>query len=934
MDRGAHIHRCDFQVHTPRDPNWSGSVPVTDDERKAYARDFIAACRKKGLDAVAITDHHDMLFVPYIRQAALEETREDGSALEPHERITVFPGMELTLGVPCQALLILDADLPDDQLGVVLEALAITPIPAEEPQQPPASVLSHTNLLSDVHRELDKREWLRGRYILFPHVTDKGHQTLMRSHMGPKYAEMPCVGGYVDGDFESKTGEGNRKIFAGLDANYGNKRIAVFQTSDSRGESFEKLGRHSTWVKWAEPTAEALRQACLAQESRISLESPPLPTTALTKLRVSNSKFMGPIDLEFNAQYNAIIGGRGTGKSTCLEYIRWALCDQPIQPVGDEELPDHAQRRDALIADTLSSMDATVDVEFLVNDVSHTVRRSSTTGELVLKVGTEDFAPATEVDIRALLPMNAYSQKQLSSVGVRKEELTRFLTAPLQEALELTRQKLDKLAGDIRQNYAALQQRRSVERAVARDDLQIQSLTQQADTLRASLGAVTEEDQTTLSQKPLHDEADEALSEWDRSVSSAKNAASEFQSEITRLQAGLDASLEHLPNADQLAAVRSELTSLLEDLKAQADAAVARTGQLRAPESQYNTALAALENKRTEFSTAYDSAKERSSAHESRLKQLTELEGRQRAIRETLGEQRAELAQLGDPAAEHTQLREQWRTLHIERHQLLQAQCEALKSASNGLIAAELTRAAGLVDLTERFRGAIARSNVRGNKVESLLGAIVETDEPFALWESVLEELESLAQFEAGEESTAPLPDCPQLKSHGFAITDLQRIGTRLTPDGWLDLALAPIEDQPRFRYQVREDEFIDFERASAGQQATALLRVLLNQGGPPLLIDQPEDDLDSQVVVEVVERLWSAKVSRQLIFTSHNANLVVNGDAELVVCCDYREATDHSGGRIKLRGAIDVGDVREEITTVMEGGERAFKLRKEKYGF
>lgn len=99
-------------------------------------------------------------------------------------------------------------------------------------------------------------------------------------------------------------------------------------------------------------------------------------------------------------------------------------------------------------------------------------------------------------------------------------------------------------------------------------------------------------------------------------------------------------------------------------------------------------------------------------------------------------------------------------------------------------------------------------------------------------------------------------------------------------------------------------------------------------------MIDQPEDDLDSQVVLDVVERIWSAKKNRQLIFSSHNANLVVNGDAELVVCCDYRVSGDQSGGKLKLEGAIDMPPVREEITRVMEGGEKAFRLRKEKYGF
>ena len=56
MDQGAHFHKCDFQAHTPRDLNWEGAGAVTDAERIQYAQDFVAACREKGLEAVAITD--------------------------------------------------------------------------------------------------------------------------------------------------------------------------------------------------------------------------------------------------------------------------------------------------------------------------------------------------------------------------------------------------------------------------------------------------------------------------------------------------------------------------------------------------------------------------------------------------------------------------------------------------------------------------------------------------------------------------------------------------------------------------------------------------------------------------------------------------------------------------------------------------------------
>lgn len=61
---------------------------------------------------------------------------------------------------------------------------------------------------------------------------------------------------------------------------------------------------------------------------------------------------------------------------------------------------------------------------------------------------------------------------------------------------------------------------------------------------------------------------------------------------------------------------------------------------------------------------------------------------------------------------------------------------------------------------------------------------------------------------------------------------------------------------------------------------------------------------------------------------------MFVNGDAELVIACGYRKAGDQSDGRIKLGRAIDIPIVRDEITTVMEGDEKAFLLRKEEYGF
>jgi type III restriction enzyme len=86
--------------------------------------------------------------------------------------------------------------------------------------------------------------------------------------------------------------------------------------------------------------------------------------------------------------------------------------------------------------------------------------------------------------------------------------------------------------------------------------------------------------------------------------------------------------------------------------------------------------------------------------------------------------------------------------------------------------------------------------------------------------------------------------------------------------------------------------------------------------------------------MLEIVKQLWLAKGMRQIIFASHNANLVVNGDAELVAWFGYRNEGDQSRGTIMGVGAIDVTEVRDAIKAIMEGGEAAFRLRREKYGF
>lgn len=929
MDKGAHFHRCDFQVHTPRDLNWVGQNAQTPAERRAFAEELIAACRQKELDAIAVTDHHDVALIPYIVDAAASETDSLGNPLPAHKQVVVFPGMELTLGVPCQALLLLDADFPTGFLEQVVQALSVMPAPAEDNKHAQTERLGHITDLSEFHKLLSQKPFLRDRFIIMPHVGEGGTSTILRAGFAQHYKTMPCVGGYLEKPVTSH-GTGNAEIVAGRNREWGNKAIGIFQTSDNRRRDFANLGKHTTWVKWARPTAEALRQACLARESRITHNPPQLPSTRVLSVEVSMSRFMGPIFLELNPQYSALIGGRGTGKSTILEYLRWALCDQ--SPAIDDDTPEFQKRSRSLIAHTLIPVDGVVTVAFEKNGISHTVRRKSASNELLLKIGDAEYQACTEVDIRTLLPVHGYSQKQLSSVGVRLDQLTRFVNASIQQDLtDLAEERAD-LQAKLRLAYDNVARHRDLSARIAKHEIERTSSAEQIEQLRASLQGLSDADRAIISSRTLREEEARLVDGWAVQIAEA----------VATLQAAEDALLDTpLPLLGKETPEQLLLESMRSDLSAWATTARADLSRLRnlLPPggnglAEYQRSAALWEERRRLADAEYEAAKVRGAAHDGTLKQIREVEERVKKLDADLMDLKRTLARLGEPVGQFEQLRAQWTALHSRRTQLLAAQCDALTTLSQGQIRATLKKGHNTTRIEAELRDRLKGTKVRAERYEALWGRLRGASDAFGEWQVLLEEFEQLARVVVEDEAAVVLPSTPLLEACGVTIRERQAIARQLTPATWITLFVQELEDEPVFEYRARETEYIPFNEASAGQQATALLHVLLNQEGPPLIIDQPEDDLDNKVMEEVVRELWRAKSQRQLIFASHNANLVVNGDAELVVCCDYRVAGEQSGGHVKLQGAIDIPEVNAEITAVMEGGRAAFKLRREKYGF
>jgi chromosome segregation protein len=935
MNKGTKFYNCDFQVHSPRDINWSGVKPTSDEDRNEYAERFVLACRDKNVNAVAITDHHDLTFFTYIKNAAQNEVDETGTPVPETNKLIVFPGIELTLSnPPCQALLILDSNFPEDQFSRILHKLSLEPSPVEnQSTQETTPILSSVVAdLNDLHVKLNTLEILKGKYIILPQISRKGHKALLRKGFQEHYRNMCCVAGYVDGAIPSND-KGWEDIINGVSREYGFKSVAVFQTSDNRKETFEDLGTSTTWVKWAIPTAEALRQASLAKESRMSINEPELPQVFINKISVTNSKFLGRIELELNQQYNAFIGGRGTGKSTILEYIRWGLCDQIIGSQNSENQSEISKRRQVLIEKTLMPFSGEVRISCIINGIEHIVKRNSVTKEIQLKIGSNEFSKVSEDEIRRLIPIQAYSQKQLSSVGVRTDELKRFIQQPISNELNDIRFNLREVSKNIKLAYNNLIRKKEIQTEIVELNLQSKSITEQVENLRKSLKGISEDDKKVIQTKQLYENEKTYIRESKNEIDLFKTKFEEIQISLEDYPNLLDSGTA-IENRDLINKIEQEKIVKFDIIKSKLSELLEQFKDKNLIE--LNKLISDWTTLKTTFDASYNQIKEKATSNESTIKEINNLENRTREITNSVNERLTRIKELGNPESNFSEQKESWYEFHRNKVDLLDNQATQFTKLSNGIIKAEVTKNISIEIIREQLTNSFTGSRINRDKIDSICEQITQSENPLETWKSLLEELRLLAEYRITEDKPIQLPETKILTEAGLNDGNREKVVELFKPENWLSMMTQEIEFEPSFFYSTGNtmEDTIPFSEASAGQQATALLSVLLNQEGIPLLIDQPEDDIDNRAINDITQNIWAAKSKRQLIFTSHNANLVVNGDAELVVSCDYKESSQQTQGEIKFEGSIDNPEIKNEITTIMEGGEKAFILRKEKYGF
>lgn len=937
----AYWRKCDFQIHTPRDPNWAGLRPVgvgdalpdtgepatqadVDAARRQWAETFVQACIDRGLGAVALTDHHEMVMVPHVQQAIADKRQVD-----PDFDLWLFPGMELTARSGVQCLILFDADLPEEwrheaqgRLGIVRPALN------EQAARAPAVVQLAYNY-ADIANELNTTPDLRGRFIVLPNVSQGGQHTVLTGGCHADFLRMPYVGGYLDkGQTIETLSNRFRTRLSGTDPTWSTRFIYPLPTSDSRSSDFRDLGTNETWIKLASPTAEAVRQAYLGHPSRIRITVPEIPSLTVSRIAVNGSNILQQPVLDLSPELNSVIGGRGSGKSSLLEYLAFGLgrssYDQPREHYSGRD------RMHSLVNDSLVTKNGTVQIQVQQDGAIFEVSRGPATAYQPVVTYPDGTAQTITVkELRDLFPSVVYSQSELAEMGKStgrrtqlsdllqfvnqeyKQEDDRLLTA-IDDAKSGTRTAIQHLT----EHWAHKAQLRAL--VTSKD-----SLKQRIQALEKTLPTQSEDDQAKVAYF-------ETVSDFETKRSQASDHADQIVADLSATQRELAAARDLSTDlGDEVKGFQEKYASLYGAFHDGIDALHKQIVSLRtgmaAAEADWQRQLSAAR-------TARDGVLDRMGAHRTVTTQIIklreDLEEKSKAIRAL----EARIGGYGDPSEGLSQALGTLRARVEERASRTREWAQEIEELSGGKVKANVDVLGNTAEINEAIDYLASKTGSQeATRVRQMEEALREN----ALWDwldQLRTECQSLLYWNlVGAAGGEEKPECGALFTL-LGATDGIKTAFQERMDSSRVEAIATAVPTPEIDlFYCDGDREIAFEKASEGQRAAALLFMLLEQEGGPLVVDQPEGDLDNKIISDLTHSLHGAKQKRQIVFASHNANIVVNGSSELV---GYLDVSGEGSRIIAQAGAIDNPEICAVITATMEGGEKAFRDRQDKYGY
>jgi len=886
---GAVFHRCALQVN-PHHYGGTFRGKAASGDAATHAQAIVDKAASLGVSVLAITDHNDVSDVEAFRSAA------EGRGVH------IFPGFELSSREGVHVLCIYPPDTDHDRLGRFLGEFGIT-------NTTPSSDLSSMGFV-DILAKVRSQ----GGVAIAAHATsDQGGllkvlkgQTRIHAWQSEHLFAIQ-IPGPVD-DLPPDV----RQIVTNKDSSHRrehpseeNLAIAVVNAKDIVNPEDLDDRSATCWIKMSEVSIEGLRQAFLDPGSRIRINPKegklePEEHAELVSLAWEGG-FLDGAAVHFNPNLNVLVGGRGTGKSTIVESIRAVLA---LDAVGDEARKAH----EGIVRHVLRNG---TKISLLVRVHRPKVReyrieRTIPNPPLV----RDDQGEVSNLSPQDILPrVEVFGQHEISELTKSREKLTRLLDRFVERDDSLPRRKAD-LRRDLEKSRRTLLDTRAELKQI---EERLAALPGLEETLKRFREAGLEE---RLKEQSLLVREERVLASIPERLAPFRDCLQTFKSEVPIDRAFLSPkAIEDLPGKEILARLNEVFAVLdreLERIAKELEAALQRADQ----------GVAAV---RAEWETR---KKEVQAAYEKILRELQ----KSRVDGEEFIRLRRQIEELR-PLRERQVLARRVEKEHADRRRKLLAEWEDFKAEEFR----RLDRAAKKVNqkLRDRVQVEVTAAGDREPLFRILRdevgGRLSEAIETFR----GLHDL-SLTQFveacRVGAEAVTKAFGVTPAQADRLAKAELEVLmrieELDLPPTTAIRLNTAPAGDPPAWQA---------LEELSTGQKATAVLLLLLLESDAPLIVDQPEDDLDNRFITEgVVPRMREEKQRRQFIFSTHNANIPVLGDAELIVGLSASGEAERGRARIapEHMGSIDAQPVRELVEEILEGGKEAFERRRRKYGF
>lgn len=982
---GATWWRCDLHVHTPFDPEKGFGEDIqaaiqdlkkSDPTRLAtIAENFVDACRAadhgRGVDLVALTDHNSI--EGYRRLRPQFESIADRAKDEGKPMPAILPGVEFSVGGerPLHFLTIFASQTcPEDIENAIRFVFGERERFDPRLGTPRATGESVGTFLEKLYKYAKPATGERDlSFVLLPAHADGSrgvaresgaHQSgvstglwdEMKGHLRQwAVARTEWNGFHAGRPFSSLpdalkdllcrwTVAKQRKDWDRL-SQLEKQRVRerphwpIIECSDPHG--YEAVGRRYTWLKMEVPDVEGIRLALLDPESRLRrmADGPPgWNYPRIERLKVAGTDFFEDVEIPFNPCLTALIGGRGTGKSTVIEYLRYTLDRARRSDLGDDEAGggfagarsmlrskvtrDFGQREGTLLPEHVLTADV------VVAERRYRIRRSSD-GVEVIQDWDQPSAQAAFIDVRRLLAPRILSQRQIADIARDPSSQRRELDALIDST-----------------HLREIEDRR---RSLGERLAQLQGIRRRLLLQRAKLPSIQTELQTVRDQIAFLEGGgrEEILSRF-AGFERERRWLEDFQTHVGEMTSELAERAEVVGEEHFGPVSLPDSTPAAVWLRSVADRlAAAHAAFANILDSQGASLQAFASEIRKEQSQRWDARYDRARAEYT-------------ALRHELAERRVDFAQHEKLLQRRAQLEREIATLE-RSDQDLSENARRLRDTRVQLVEAHEARLAARRKQAQSFEKMDADVRVKvhsfGDRDDFELqrrqwfsGAglhrsdwAVLCDYVFSRNGEIPDRIAALTDAIGSDmEAAATAGGVPELSDSKVGAL----VGSSLTRN-FLNVLVRParirLNEMERFlpddlvevRVRTRHGAFKTIETGSVGEKSTAILGLLLSAGDQPIIIDQPEDDLDNQYVYNVVvDLLRRRKFSRQVIVASHNANIPVNGDAESIVALGSEEGS----GVVLDVGSIDHPDVKGRVSEIMEGSAEAFRLRSERYGY